>query len=362
MTVRLNVARLTDNVTPDDYSVKLEGMMKGVFKTTTVVAGIGVFLLSGMLAYAQQATPASPEVPPLNRFVGTWKMQQTIKTANGPDITLTGVVTHKLVLGDRFLESTSVSNPGEQQVLQMSIWDDMRRLYRSWYFDSNGRTSEWQGRWDSDSKTLTQTANLSQDITGTGTFRFVDDDTMVFSLTGKDRDGNVSVEGRSTFTRQQNAKPVVRQESKERSSKPPELKVLGKLVGTWTDEGVNKVAVWTPEEVRFKTTSSMNWILDGKCVWQAKPDAIFIYTFSEDERAYKFWHFNASGYVHEWTGEWDESTQTLTWKSNLDGNQIVSSVLTQVFQDDDSGEWSAIATDKQGKVYHHVVGKSTRSR
>ena len=362
MTVRLNVARLTDNVNLDDYSAVLEGKMKGVFKTTTVVAAMGVFLLSGMSAYAQQAAPTSPELNPLNRFVGTWTMQQTIKTASGPEVTLTGVVTHKLVLGGRFLESTSVSNPGEQHVLQMSLWDDMRRLYRSWYFDSNGRTSEWQGTWDNDSKTLTQTAKLSQEITGTGTFRFVDDDTMVFSLTGKHRDGNVSVEARSTFTRQRNAKPIVRKESKERSSNPPELKVLGKLAGKWTDEGVNKVAVWTPEEVRFKTTSNMIWILDGKCVWQTKPDAMLIYTFSEDETVYKFWHFNASGYVHEWTGEWDENRQTLTWKSNLDGDQIVSSILTQVFKDDDSSVWSAIATDKQGKVYHHVIGKSTRSR
>jgi hypothetical protein len=323
---------------------------------------VGLFVL-GMFAFpiSTNADPP-PEMKVLERYVGTWKKDDTIKIADGPEITSTGFATHKLVLGGRFLESTSVSNPGEHQVLQLSIYDDKQRIYRSWYFDSNGQTSEWKGTWDNDSKTWTQTANLGHGHTATSTFRFVDDATIASSLTGRRSDGKVSVEIRGTFTRQEDAKPVVCQESNERSSNPPELKVLEKLVGKWTIEGVNKVAVWTPEEVRFETTSNLVWILNGKCVLEAKPDAMLIHTFSENEKAYKFWHFNANGYVHEWTGEWDENTQTFTWKTDLDGSEILSSVLTQVFSDDDSSEWSAIATDKQGKVYHHIEGKSRRRK
>jgi hypothetical protein len=323
---------------------------------------VGLFVL-GMFAFPISANAdPPPETKVLERFVGTWRMDQTMKTADGREITLTGFATHKLVLGGRFLESTSVSNPGEHQVLQLSIYDDKQRIYRSWYFDSNGQSGEWKGTWDNDSKTWTQTANLGHGHTATSTFRFVDDATIASSLTGRRSDGTLSVEIRGTFTRQKDAKPVVRKESKERSSNPPELTVLEKLVGKWTDEGVNRVAEWTPEEVRFETISDSIWILGGKCILQVKPDAMFLYTFSENEKAYKFWHFNANGYVHEWTGEWDENTQTFTWKTDLDGSEILSSVLTQVFSDDDSSEWSAIATDKQGKVYHHMEGKSRRRK
>ena len=337
--------------------------MRSLFKTTTVAA-VAVLLISGLPGMAQEATTIqqSPESKVLERFVGTWKMDQTMKTANGREVKSTGFITQRLVMGGRYAEATSVSNPGEQQVLQLFTFDDKKRIYRSWFFNSNGQSSEWKGTWDNDSKTMTRTANLGRGNTGTATTRLVDDDTMEFALTGKHRDGRVFVEIRSTLTRQKNAKPVVRKESKERSSNPPELKVLEKLVGKWTHEGVNKVAVWTPEEVRLETTSTRMWILNGKCVLEAKPDAMLIHTFSENEKAYKFWHFNANGYVHEFTGEWDENTQTFTWKSDLDGNKIVSSVLKQVFNDDDSHEWSAIATDKQGKVYHHMEGKSKRSK
>lgn len=326
-------------------------------------------LLVGLLVLGMFACPISanadppPETKVLERFGGTWSMDQTMKTADGREIKLTGVATHKLVLGGRFLESTSVTKPGEHQVLQLSIYDEKRRIYRSWYFDSNGQSGEWKGTWDNDSKTWTQAANLGHGHTATSTFRFVDDATIASSLTGRSPDGRVSLEVLGTFTRQKDAKPVVCRESKERSSHPPELEVLEKLVGTWTENGINKVAVWTPEEVRFpETTSNRIWILDGKCVLQVKPDAVLLYMFSESENVYKFWHFNASGYVHEFTGEWDESTQTFTWKSDLDGHRTVSSILKLDVSDDNSHEWSGIATDEQGKVYHHVEGTSKRNK
>lgn len=103
-------------------------------------------------------------------------------------------------------------------------------------------------------------------------------------------------------------------------------------------------------------------MLGGKCVFSETKDAILLTTYSADEKAVKMWHFNAAGYVHEWTGHWDDGENTLTLKSDLDGNPTVSSVLKQTFTDNDTISWSVIATDQAGKVYHHMEGMSKRRK
>jgi hypothetical protein len=265
-------------------------------------------------------------------------------------------------LGGRYLEYVAITNPGEQEVYILLTYDEKKKKYRSWFFDSKGSLSEWSGTWDEETKTLTRTADLGRGNTGKATSRFLDDDMAAFSLIGKNRVGKTFVEINSKFTRQRDGKPVVRKRSKGPSASPPELKTLERLVGKWSDEGVTKVAVWTPEEVRSKGESEMFWTLGGKCVFHQSKNSILLTTYSADEKAVKMWHFNANGYVHEWSGQWDDGTNVLTLKSGLDGNPTVSSVYKQTFTGNDTNSWSAIATDKAGKVYHHIEGISKRRK
>ena len=137
---------------------------------------------------------------------------------------------------------------------------------------------------------------------------------------------------------------------------------MERIVGKWSDEGVMKAAVWTPEEMRYKGESEKFWILDGKFVFSESKDAMFLWTYSADEKAVKMWHFNAAGYIHEWTGKWNDERNVLTLRSDLDGNPTVSSVLKQTFSGNDTVTWNAIATDRAGKVYHHVEGTSKRRK
>lgn len=318
--------------------------------------------VAGMFVPLQAIADAPSEMKVLERFVGTWKIDQTRKTADGREVKATGFATSKLALGGRYLEYTAITNPGEQEVYSLFTYDEAKKKYRSWFFDSKESHSEWSGTWDEATKTLTRTANLSRGNTGTATSKFPDDDTVEFSLVLKHRDGKVFVEMNSKFTRQPDAKPLVRKKSKERSASPPELKTLERMVGKWSDEGVMKAAVWTPEEVRFKSDSEKFWILGGKCVFSESKNAIFLRTYSAAEKAVKMWHFNAAGYVHEWTGNWDDGKKTLTLKTDLDGNPTVSSVFKHTLTDKDTISWSAIATDRTGKVYHHVEGTAKRRK
>ena len=292
-------------------------------------------------------------------------MEQTTKTADGREVKVTGLITTtRFVLGGRYLEYvTRTTNSGDRGSLGIITYDEAQKKYRSWFFTAWGQHSEWSGTWDEKTRTLTRkTAKLRGGNTATATSKFLDDDTIDFTIVGRRRDGKINFELKSTSTRQPDAKPLVRKKSKERSASPPELETLEGMVGKWSDEGVMKAAVWTPEEVRFKGESEKFWILDGKFVFSESKDAMFLRTYSADEKAVKMWHFNAAGYVHEWTGYWDDGKETLTLKSDLDGHPTVSSVFTHKAIDDDTISWSAIATDREGKVYHHVEGTAKRRK
>jgi hypothetical protein len=318
---------------------------------------------AGMFMSLQAMADVPQEFKVLERFVGTWRIDQTMEfTASGRKVTATGFGTSKWVLGGRFLEYVAVTNPGEQEVYMLLTYDETKKKHRSWYFNSYGLQNIASGTWDENTKTLTRTGNLRQGNIGKAVTRFLDDNTIGFSFVETNRDEKVLKKINSTLTRQRDAVPVVRKKSKGRSASPPELKTLERLIGKWSDEGVMKVAAWTPEEVRFNSESDKSWVLGGKCVFQESKDAIFLTTYSANDKAVKMWHFNAAGYIHEWSGQWDDSMNVLTLNSDLDGNPTVSSVLKQTFNGNDTNSWTAIATDKDGKVYHHIQGVSKRRK
>ena len=325
-------------------------------KSNSIVALAFAF---GLFVPIQAKADVPPEMKVLERFVGTWKVEQKRKNADGPEIWGFGRATSKIVLGGRFLAYTAIT--GKQESYSLFTYDESKKKYRSWFFDSKGSHSEWLGTWDEATKTLTRTANLGRGNTGTATSKFLDDDSIEFSLVLKNRNGKAFLEMNSKFTRQPDAKPLIHKRSKERSASPSELKSLERMVGKWSDEAVTRVAVWTPKETRFKSVSEKFWTLGGKYILQQSKDAIFLTTYSRTDRAVKMWHFNDAGYIHQWTGDWDDES-SLTLMSNLDGNPTVSSELIQDFTGNDTIRWRAIAMDQAGKVYHHIEGTSKRRK
>jgi hypothetical protein len=222
-----------------------------------------------------------------------------------------GFANTRFVLVGRFMEYSIKTDPGGNESYGIIMFDKKKEKYRSWFFNSDGRHNEWSGTWDKATRTLTRTADFGNGNTGTATGRFLDDGTQQFSLIGTHRDGKVFVDLKSTLKRQPEAIRVVRRRSKARATTPVELAPLEKLIGKWDDESVSKVAEWTPEEVRLKFESDHFWMLGGKFVFHESKGAIFLTTYSAQAKVFKMWHFNAGGYVHEWTGEWNADTDIL---------------------------------------------------
>ncbi len=103
---------------------------------------------------------------------------------------------------------------------------------------------------------------------------------------------------------------------------PPELKVLEKRIGTWTTETVIKPGPWNPTGHKANGVETTEWILGGRFQQTrntnrpANPDNMFLCTYDPQLKAFRGWHADDQGNHSQWTGQWDEATQTLSWASD----------------------------------------------
>src|SRR5689334_3347326 len=82
--------------------------------------------------------------------------------------------------------------------------------------------------------------------------------------------------------------------------KPPELKVLDKLVGEWATQITVTVADAKPQNVKTTGTSSRKWALDGRLVEESGKSSDggefrTIVTFDANRKAYRMWYFDSTG-------------------------------------------------------------------
>jgi hypothetical protein len=156
---------------------------------------------------------------------------------------------------------------------------------------------------------------------------------------------------------------VISSAAEPTAPKPPELKVLERLVGTWNSESVSRVAVWTPVEARAKGVLTREWVLDGRFVQekskQSDGDAIVMFSFDAEKKVYRWWLFNSHGHSMETQGQWDETTHTFMFTSDVGGLKNSSTIR---FIDEDTHKWTAVVKDAQGKVFYDGEGKCTRRK
>jgi hypothetical protein len=149
--------------------------------------------------------------------------------------------------------------------------------------------------------------------------------------------------------------------AQEPPPRPPELKVLDRLVGQWKDEATFLEPKGPPESAIYTT----RWVLGDRFLWsEGSSDgwlqAIQIMTFEPKQKEYRRWYFGSDEHPRESSGQWDEDARTLTWKGDLfDGGTGVSKWR---FPDKDTIDWSRVLKDRDGKVESEVRGKGTRQK
>jgi len=179
--------------------------MRSLVKTTTVVAAVGVFLLSGLPSEAQEATPdpQSPELKPLQRFIGSWDWDVVLKSAEPDNTKMKADVTVASILRGRMIQHNVIWSPGNMHALALMAYDAENKVYQEWYFDSNGGIprGENRGVWNEATKTFSWKGKPADGITSAATHRFIDDKTLEWIMVQKDRAGNVVLHMEATAKR-----------------------------------------------------------------------------------------------------------------------------------------------------------------
>jgi hypothetical protein len=168
-----------------------------------VTASLVLAVLMHADVRGQDSSAPLPEMKPLERLVGTWKVEQIdlVPEETRP----ANFVKRELVLGGRFVqEMGNFDDKGKPTFTGMYTYDSIRKTYRYWFFLSSGFYWEPTGTWDESSQTFTFKGRLGADATRTMTMtlRFSDEATFVFSLVTTGPGGEISYHSEGKCVRQ----------------------------------------------------------------------------------------------------------------------------------------------------------------
>lgn len=159
--------------------------------------------------------------------------------------------------------------------------------------------------------------------------------------------------------------PSSRLRAADAPPKSPELNVLERFVGDWTTEGTVTVLNAQPQDLKTTGTATRKWILDGRLIEEsgASSDgtkAKVLFTYDVAKKVYRNWYFSSVGDCFDTSGQWNEATQTFSFRTDLGNGFTQTSTIH--FTDADHHEWSSKVTDAAGKVYFEGGGKLKRKK
>ncbi len=152
--------------------------------------------------YILQSSSRPAELKVLDRWVGEWDCEASTVCNNdkSTEIKMTATVSRKWVLDDQFVqEAESFSDGGKY--LMMFGYDQEKKAYRIWRFDSYGRSLDVQGQWDDASQTMTSKIDGPNDISTLVTIHFTDKDTHEWKAVAKDATGKTILKCSEQYTR-----------------------------------------------------------------------------------------------------------------------------------------------------------------
>lgn len=145
------------------------------------------------LSVANAQTPKSPELKVLDRLVGSWRLEEVERQANGDEKKNTAILITKWSLQGRYIEVRGTESDGKKQnSLNLWTYDSDAGVYKMWMFVwNNPNTIPVTWRWNESKKTFT---GKGAGNTMQMTIRFIDNDRYEYTATAKDASGNVVVE------------------------------------------------------------------------------------------------------------------------------------------------------------------------
>jgi len=144
----------------------------------------------------------------------------------------------------------------------------------------------------------------------------------------------------------------------------PEFKIIEKWRGTWDVKATRRQPL-PAQEVSYVET--FDWVLDGhylRSETSRKSDggkSMSMFWFDRLTKTYRFVMFDALGLAVELPPPtWNESSQTMEWKSGLFTPLSYTGYAT--FKDPDTIAWKSLLKDWKGTVILDLEGTSVRRK
>jgi uncharacterized protein (TIGR03067 family) len=145
-----------------------------------------------------------------------------------------------------------------------------------------------------------------------------------------------------------------------------ELKVLGQYVGDWTSEVTSKPTVFTPKEIKYRTSNHAEFVLDGRFLNHIEINqpvgnpkkvtkALVISTYDSQSRKYITWFFQSSGLVGKWTGEWNPTDKALVLSGGSTGVLASNGRFREVFPNESTINGTLSYTGNDGRTMFEMV-------
>jgi hypothetical protein len=133
----------------------------------------------------------------------------------------------------------------------------------------------------------------------------------------------------------------------------PELKVLQRWVGKWQVDVTIKKGPLYPKGVSTKgAAQNTEWVLGGRYIQlnfqKDLYQQTYLITYDLNQKAYRQWLFDSAGQAIEFTGKWNETTQTMTWTGQEKGKGFYK--VHVKFHGPDDYDSHAVITDTNGQV------------
>lgn len=148
------------------------------------------------------ATALTDERKVLDRMIGAWDAEIVTKPAEWTpkELRTTASVTREWILNGQVVATSTKISDGQEH-LNLSAYDAQARVYRNWWFSSDGNHNKAAGTWDSATQSLKFSATRDDGLKFESVMRVADADRQEWEVKVTGRDGKVYFENATTATR-----------------------------------------------------------------------------------------------------------------------------------------------------------------
>jgi hypothetical protein len=196
---------------PDDKTNQASAWMKNdagmlIFefeaKKTRQDFAAAAAILSEWSRPAEMQDTLTDEQKILDRMIGAWDAVTVTKPAEWTprELRTTATVTREWILNGRVM-STSTKLSDGQEHLNLSAYDVQAKVFRNWWFSSDGNHNKAAGTWDPETQSLNLSATRDDGLRFESVIRLADADRQEWQVKVTGSDGKVYFENATTATR-----------------------------------------------------------------------------------------------------------------------------------------------------------------